>query len=374
MIHGPLATPRYEVSAEPLSDPELLQKLWCNLEERSHCSFFLSWRWIGTWLEFCAQDNVIVVSVREAERLAALAIFVRRRSWGGLGPRHLRLHESGDPVLDSLTIEFNGMLAEPGHEADTLAAVIEHLHAHDRKWSTLYLPGLERWGESSRKLEAAGQFVVRTRPRPTHFVNLEELRNQNRAYPDGALSANTRGALRRTERKLTERFGPVSAVAAENIEQRLAFFRELARLHSAAWRDREGHSGAFGHQVLLDFHEKLISAPNAADIELLRFTAGPKVLGYAYNFIWRGISYFYQSGFDYAACRDCGSPGLLMLSKAVQWSYAAGRSCFDFMAGDSQYKRQLRTHEGELTWVAIDRDTFGTRLRTWRRSIRVPAH
>src|SRR5688500_15142215 len=106
----------YQVRLEPLPSLEELGARWQELEQRSRCSFFVSWRWIGPWLALISPLRYArLLSVRQGERLVALGVFTQRRRFLGLGPLHLRLHEVGDKVLDSLTIEYNGLVCENGH-------------------------------------------------------------------------------------------------------------------------------------------------------------------------------------------------------------------------------------------------------------------
>jgi CelD/BcsL family acetyltransferase involved in cellulose biosynthesis len=82
------------------------------------------------------------------------------------------------------------------------------------------------------------------------------------------------------------------------------------------------------------------------------------------------VVYFYQAGIDYARFAEYGSPGLLLLTRAVEHALAAGHSRFEFMAGDAAYKRKLSTAEGELIWLSLDRVGLGSQLRNTARWLR----
>src|SRR3954452_21060235 len=92
-----------------------LQEIWRDLEERADSSFFLSWHWIGPWLEHLpAGVTPHVLVARRGDRIVGLAILCRRaiRRYGVLRTPSWLLHETGDPLFDGLTIEYNGILAD----------------------------------------------------------------------------------------------------------------------------------------------------------------------------------------------------------------------------------------------------------------------
>ena len=95
----------------------------------------------------------------------------------------------------------------------------------------------------------------------------------------------------------------------------------------------------------------------------MRLRAGNHVVGYVYNIVWRNRAYYYQAGIDYAGCGHLGSPGLLLLSHAVQGALAEGLDRYEFMAGDARYKRKLGTREGKMAWLSIDRIGWASRVR-----------
>lgn len=352
----------YEVRLDPLPDTPDLASRWQELERRSRCSFFLGWGWIACWLTLLPDRRAArLVSVHRQGRPVGLGVLVARRRLG-FGPRYLYLHEVGDRRLDDLTIEYNGLLTERGLEADCLLALVRHLARRERRWSLLHLPGVEMFHFPAEAL-ARERLDVRTRVSPTPYVDLAALRRDGRAYLQG-LSANNRSAVRRTERKLERAFGPVAVTVAADPAQRLAFFDALARLHQAHWTGQGKHAGAFADPRILAFHRRLIGdAGSGARTQLVELSAGGRPLGYAYNFIRDDTVYFYQMGVDYAGAGQHGSPGLLLLSRAVELAEAEGRARFEFMAGDSRYKRALSNAVGSMVWISIDRVGWISRIR-----------
>lgn len=357
------------VTTEPLPPLEVLRSTWRELESRSHCSFFLSWTWIGSWLQLIAnRSDTRLVKVTLQSRIVAVGVFAAKRAWRGAGPMHLRLHETGDPVLDDLTIEYNGLLCEAGLEQAALLAAVRFLEKSDGRWSTLDVAGIDAAAVPLQRL-TADSIAIRIRRRPTHHVDLAKVR----ACGDylSTLGPQTRSAIRRTTRKLAARFGEVSATVADTPKMKLAYLRALTRLHEVYWRSKEGHAGAFSDARIMAFHEHLLTTYADTDaIQLMRLSAGEEVIGYVYNFVHRGVVYFYQAGVDYQRYTGYGSPGLLLLMRAVEHAITSGHDRFEFMAGDSDYKRRLGAGQGELLWLSLDRAGVGSQLRNAARWLR----
>ncbi|SDQ41221.1 GNAT family N-acetyltransferase [Pseudoxanthomonas sp. CF125] len=368
-LHAHSADSSYQVRLESLPSLDELGVRWQELERRSRCSFFVSWRWIGPWLALIAPLRYArLLSVSRDERLVALGVITQRRRFLGLGPLHMRLHEVGDKVLDNLTIEYNGLVCEDGHEREALAAVLDHLAHNDKRWLTLYLPGMEADNVPFERIRSL-DMGMRSRKHAAHYIDLTELRETGSDYLPTVLSSKARAAVRRTARKLQTGFGELSVAVAASAEEKLAFFRTMVQLHESHWSEEEQEHGAFGNPRILRFHERLIAQSGDGDgAQLIRVNAGDHTVGYVYNLIWRDTSYFYQAGIDYRRFGDCGSPGLLLLTRAVEHALANGIARFELMAGDSAYKRTLGMAENKMVWLSLDRNGWASALRRawWR--------
>lgn len=353
----------YEVHIGPLPETARLRDQWIALEAHSKASYFISWAWIGSWLELIGDRHADarLVSVHRDAATVALGVITARRRFLGLGPLHVRLHEIGDQALDNLTIEYNGLLAQAGHEKPALTAVVEHMARHDKRWLTFYLPGVDVDDVDFEGLQSSA-LELRTRLRATHFVDLKPLRAGDGDYL-AVLPSKVRSSVRSTQRRLASAFGAVGVDKAANLAQKREFFADLVRLHQAYWASR-GDGGAFTDPRILQFHDRLIGmSGDGMGIQLLRLRAGSHVVGYVYNIVWRNRAYYYQAGIDYAGCGHLGSPGLLLLSHAVQGALADGLDRYEFMAGDARYKRKLGTGEGKMAWLSIDRIGWASRAR-----------
>jgi CelD/BcsL family acetyltransferase involved in cellulose biosynthesis len=337
-------------------DREDLRQNWMALEQLCRPSFFLTWRWIGTWLDTAATTPLLVTCRRDG-RIVALGLLQRhQRTCGPARVRQICLHETGDPVLDGPMIEHNGFLVAP-EEREAFSAIVRRLQQDLPDWDELVLGGVAP--DTVRQAQAAGLTTCVDRENPT-FV----------AKPTGAwLEGRSKGlkAQLRQSRSFAEQAGPVSLVAAQGTAESLAFFEHMIVLHAGYWHGRN-KPGAFATEHSRAFHRHLIAAaPAGGKIWLLRLEAGGQVLGYLYNFQAYDRIYAYQSGFAYGSDnRD--RPGLLAHALAIKHAAAQGVTAYDFLAGDSPYKARLGDKGETLLWVRAGRP--GRPLLTLERTAR----
>lgn len=359
-----------EISFHPLSDRAALAATWQQLEADANASFFTSWAWIGTWLTHLP-SNVVpqLMTIRRDGACVAVGLFVARRQFRyGLMPvRQWYLHETGVPLLDDLTIEYNGLLARRGHEKFATNACLDFfLHAR-RDWDELHLPGIAP--AASIEIQAAQARVgIHNALRPCHFVDLAALREGKQDYI-AALSANSRYQVRAALRAY-EQTGAVTLIAAQTPAEARAFLDAMAELHQAYWTAK-GQRGAFASPYFVAFHRDLVARRFAAgEIQLLKCAAGNEIVGYLYNFVKDGVAHNYQSGLRYDEGNKKKKPGFVAHYLAVLHNLARGLNVYDFMAGNRQYKASLGTHRRELWWTVIRRNRLRFRvedtLKRWK--------
>lgn len=363
---------RTEIVISGVPDFAALGVKWRDLETRSHASFFQSWTWTGCLAAERFPDPVLV-EARENGRIVALALFNRRG-------RTLYLGENGDKALDCVFIEFNGVLAEAGHERRLTEACLGAARASSEAKSAvagflrrrLVLSGVDT--ATAVSAEETGT-VWRSRSLAAPFV---ELREANGCFLEGR-SANTRQQLRRSNRAYSA-IGPVTIERAGTVAQAHGFLDDLAALHQATWVAR-GQPGAFANPFFGRFHRALIEhGLPRGEIDLLRVTSGAQAIGLLYNFRYRGRSLAYQSGFDYGASGRHQKPGLTCHYEAIRFAAGWGAVRYDFLAGDDRYKRSLADRAENLHWIEVgsrysprvlairlrDAAAWGWRGRGWR--------
>jgi CelD/BcsL family acetyltransferase involved in cellulose biosynthesis len=336
---------------------------WMELEKRADGGFFLSWRWIGNWLRTTGARPLLVRAHENGATQALGLMCAHRRKRFFRSVNQLCLHETGVAAFDALTIEYNNFLIARAAPAQALIQIFEALQSRT-DWDEIALSGVGAPILSAAR--AAGLHIETDRHAPVFGADLT-----TGAVEDG-LSPNLRAQIRQS-RAFAERTGPLALTPARNTEEALAFFEQLAALHTAYWRGR-GKPGAFQTDFSRSFHRALIQDQSTlADVELLRLTAGEQILGYLYNFLYAGRAYSYQSGFSYSD-DNRHRPGLIAHVMAMERAQNQGLRVYDFLAGDAHYKARLGAQTGQLSWCRAQKDRPGLiaerALRTLRQKLR----
>lgn len=347
--------------------PEL-EEVWCDLLERSDASICLSWSWIGCWL--ASLPSQIHVRVVRAERhglvvgLALMVVSLRRRLNVPLG-KAAHIHATGLPEYDGVTIEHNGFLLDRAHAKGTQAAMLRFLCDPQRDWRTVCLPGLT--GRQAILAETLPRGIqIEASESPCAVVHLQPVRDHGGDYL-ALLGARRRAHIRRSSRACAE-WGPLRVTCAEDVPSALSYFERLRQLHRVR-SARLARNSNFEGPYAGEFHRRLIQkGVPRGEVQILRVHAGERDVGYLYNFVHRGRVSFYQSGFDFDCIDQRFSPGLVTVAMAIEYNARLGHDCFDFLAGDAQYKKTLATHSEPMYWVDLHRDGPMLRFESLLRS------
>lgn len=359
---------RLEVALEPAPEPAALEPVWRSLLARADASFFLSWPWIGTWLEHAVGPRWLARITVDGALVGLALLGERRRPFGPLLLPSLHLHATGDPDADRIAIEYNDVLAARGWESAARAALVRRLFDRSRPGPgarTLVLPMVgEAFEEAVR---TTGARVRRHGESRSARVDLEAVRRRSGGYLAG-LGGSTRRQIKRAAELYRQR-GPLAIEPAADLDQAVSWLRALAVLHEARFAaSRTG--GAFASASFEAFHRTLIArALPEGTVELLRISAGDRPIGYLYNFLWRGWVGYYTSGFVYEADNKL-KPGLVCHWLAVEHYARTGALVYDFMAGESRYKASLAGAGPLLLTLVVEADDLRARLADGVRALR----
>ncbi|HKP95037.1 MAG TPA: GNAT family N-acetyltransferase [Fibrobacteria bacterium] len=342
-----LEAPVRNRSAEPLSvrlfpreSKDALRDKWREMEAVSEHTFFTCWDWISGWLD-TVSAQILQCEVHAGEELVGLGLFVERRERRmGLIPfRRLFLHRTGEHALDRMCIEWNDLLIRPGFEEGVRRSLVEVLTREPRGADEVvfgYTP------EGHDRGVAGPGFVSRigyTQASP--WVDLARVRAEGGF--DNTLSHKTRANVRKSLRK-AEALGRIELRSAATAGEALDFFREAGPYHIERWKNgKPGRQSGYLNPTFLAFHERLI--PVAFDhgrLDFVKVTAGGVLLAYMYFFVYRKVVHFYQSVVNFAGLEN-GQPGLIANYLCIQKFAEQDLEKYDFLAGDSQYKRVLAT-------------------------------
>ncbi len=329
-----------------------LEARWRAFGAVARASFFQDWTWVGC-LAAERFPNPVLLEVFEDATLVALALFNRRVSL--LKGDALYLHESDDPVLDSIFTEHNGpLLTEAGHGHGVLLARLfqDAMHApiggargRSRK---LVLSGVSP--ACAAAAQSTGGVLMHDLTRIAPYVDFGAV-PPDLAFIEG-LSRNTRHQLRRSNRTY-EAKGKLVLHRADTVETALDYLNKLIMLHEITWEAR-GKPGAFATPAVRRFHHALIArGVPGGEVDLLRITAGPTLVGYLLNFNHAGQVSAYQSGFNYSAAGPHQKPGLTCHYLAIEAYRRAGAGVYDFLAGADRYKLSLSNAQRWLHWLSV---------------------
>lgn len=338
---------QFEFRFERAPDYAHLERIWSDLEDRASPSFFTSWTWVGCQFETRFPEPYLLQMFDGNERIG-VALFNRRR--GLFRFPTFYLGASGLANNDLIFVEHNGPLltqATPELTSD----LFRHLmgFVHQRPLGALVeCPGTaEHVYRGAQTAGATFDVVERFAP----YRDLIALRTKGTDFVS-TLSANSRYQLRRSQRSY-ERSGSLRVDRAESESEAFEFFRSLVLLHQARWR-RRGRIGAFSPQTV-SFHLALIARGlPRGEVDLLRISAGPRILGYLLNFVKNRTVHNYQGGFDYDGAAVHEKPGLTSHHIAIQY-YLQNQHVdrYDFLAGEDRYKQTLSDKFMPLVWFRL---------------------
>lgn len=334
----------------------------------------------SSWLKTCqtcwpADLGWVNMSFRVASGEPAECLLGRRslrRHGGLLGARVVALNQSLDPSWDQVFIEYNGFFG--ANQTDfhgQLSALLTDL-TRDPEWDEFRLSGLsmERVEAACRVAHDFGLKVRQTDARPTFSRRLIDDK------PSGSiltgLSSNTRAQLRKSRRLIETRLGPLKLVQAQSLGEAKQWFESLAPWHRDRWAGREGRPGSsgFDNPAFIRFHQSLIDNAFAADqIRLWRLLAGEHWLAGLYNFRIGGTEAFYLGATE-PSLDPAMRAGLVAHQAVMDRCMSEGVLIYDFMAGDSQYKRQLSNHQTQLCWLVLQRPRLKFKIEDRFREMR----
>lgn len=344
-----------EVAITRAPSPAMVEGIWREIEDQADNSFFLSGHWINAWLQAARPNGFLIVAYcRGAPAGAAIAVRAPRSLRNPLRNQY-RLHETGDHQVDGLFIEYNGVIGARPVTTKILSAMLSALEEATAKTllQSIAVPHLIINAASPEFVDLVRRqyknaTVLRRDRSP--FIDFERLRRERLDYLD-ALSANSRQQLRRARRAF-ESFGHLQLERARSVVQARDFLAGLKPLHIARWHSLGKRSG-FDNPAFEPMLNALIaSGVDTGAVDVLRITAGDRLLGYLVNFSYRGIVMNYTSGFAYGGDHRL-KPGLVSHLLAIEQANASGAASYKFLAGGGRYKDSLSTDSEELVGLRI---------------------
>ncbi|MCG8535835.1 MAG: GNAT family N-acetyltransferase [Pseudomonadales bacterium] len=360
------------VTAIPLaeiSDMDALACQWRALEQQSDASVFLSWQWIGVWLE-AYKPNALLLKLEGQNGILGLGLVVisEQRRHVVLSSRCLRLHQTGVPSQDQIWIEYNGFLALAGHQDQVDRAFIAFVCDQLPQWDEFMVGAIDQ-AQAERYGQLSGLHSHLRWEAPCYGVDLAELNEGDAEYLE-TLSKNTRHQIRRSERLYREQ-GAIELVRPDSAAEALVFFDQIGPLHLAKWEHQPGASG-FTNPDFVQFHRKMIERSwGSGGVDLVQLRVGGETIVTFYNLLYRKVVYFYLSGIRPETDNRL-KPGLLAHSLCIEDYRSRQFEYYDFMGGEERYKSNLGRRRQQLVQVALQKERLKFKLeRVARRARRL---
>ena len=335
-----LASPAINISpgstatAAVVSQLNAIDPLYVEWERLAGSRLFLAPAWLLTWWKHYREQafQLHLITVRDAEGwLIGLAPWFKRQTWWG--GNEIRFLGTGEVCSDYLSI-----LAKPGEEDVVVNAISQRLIQDVSNVDRIFLEGIESTDQVMHQFATA---MSRHRYDVRHQLAMEGYRLP---LPSGwddwlvQLSKSRRHRVRQLWRNQFESGQAVVHVAKESTLSQA--FEILVDLHQQR-RHQMGQPGCFAsprfHDFLLEAAQvhlksgqlrlqwiELNGEPVAAELDL---EDGAELLHYC-----SGIS----------VNTEFARPGWLGITAAIRHAIETGKTNFDFLRGDEEYKSHWR--------------------------------
>ena len=307
---------------------------------------FSSAGWARAWWPHWS-DNAApwIVTVRDANRLVGLAPFVAARR----GPFRV-LAELGRPPAN-----YWSVLAVPEARAAVGTAVAAELRARAREWHALLLGGLPEGSDFEAALRAAGLRVRARRPTPYPGIVLPD--SFDRYLED--LPRKRRKDLRRHLRRLDD--GALQLRDVTDPAELRAAIDRWQDIRVRWWQSRNKqmdpeHATTRFRDFVRDMVLELVPQGRA---QVWEFRQDGEVVGIEVNLMDATHFYSWMGAYE----PDVAHLGLgkVAIGESIRASIAAGRSYYDLMVGDEEYKYWYGATDRHCRWLMVGSGRPGSR-------------
>ena len=329
----------YTFSLSPVESVDEVIEIWKSVEDHSHSIFFLSHHWMKCWLEAVKTKPYVFVARNEDNPIAIGFLQTTPPAFPFISPPITRLNQTGNREENTIYIEMNGLLCHSDYP---------DLQLQCWQWVREQAPNFQLERLSTNAYDAMKESfpnLAITKIDIAPFLNFQKLAQNNIPVLD-SFSKNTRQQIRRAI-KIYAAKSPIEIQRPENSEHANEYLDRLILFHQKTWQ-RRGEKGAFDSSFFTHFHKSLIKKSfQHGIIDLVKFSTQDLEIGYLYNFIYKNRCYSYQSGFNYSTDNRLKS-GLLCHALIAEDYLGKGFDQYNFLAGDSRYKRSLSNDEEPL--------------------------
>jgi CelD/BcsL family acetyltransferase involved in cellulose biosynthesis len=324
---------------------DALQSEWNSLVQSSSANTaFSTWEWQKTWWRHLGAGDLWLTAVRTDDgRLTA--IFPCYRYHTTTGERSLRL------VGCIEVADYLDLIIEMGHEEQALDAFLSALAGDDApEWDSVELCNLPEDSPTLRRLPAMAQAAgFQSTALEEDVCPIIKLPADWETY---LLSINKkrRHEIRRKLRRAEAEADLEWYVVGE--EHDLAHEMDIfLDLHQKSRPDKND----FMSQEMQAFFHAIAGAMHAAGwLQLMQLKLDGRPEASILSFDYGDSIMLYNSGFDPQGQSHL-SPGNVLISICIRHAIELGRSIFDFLQGDEEYKSRFGAQDTRVYRVLISR-------------------
>ncbi len=287
------------------------------------------------WPHWAGASRPWIVTVRDGSRLAGIAPLVTARR----GPFKV-LTELGRPPSN-----YWAVVADPSARVAVNDAVAGVIRAHTQEWHALLLGGMPEGSATEAALRRAGLRVRAREPAPYPGIELPE------SFDDylEALPRKRRKDLRRHMRRLDD--GRLELRNVTEPQELRAAIDRWQEIRVRWWQSRSKkmdpeHASTRFRDFMQDLVGLLVPRGQA---QVWEFRQDGEVVGVEVNLMDAERYYSWMGAYE----PDVAHLGLgkLAIGESIRESIAAGRSYYDLMVGDEEYKYWYGATDRHCRWM-----------------------
>ena len=355
------------------SDKTSIASKWLSLERNSNTNVFLSWHWIGNWLDLVT-DKLFLVEAYRDNKLVGLGFFVEktRKVFGCISVKQWCLHRTGIQQQDQIWVEYNDFLLDKSCSVAVREQMVKAIADFDSSVKEVIIglsatEKLDCFTYSFEKLYFLEENTVETNG---YLASLSCLNAEN---PNKSLSKNTRLQIARSK-KILQSQGKLGFEVFSDPQKLIELYPKIASIHINKWQATNEGSG-FSNPLFAGFHNSMAfnNAQNANNmVQIAVLTLNEVELGYLVNFVYNNKVYFYLSALQKNSDNKI-KIGLTLHSEAMRYYAEQGIESYDFLGGDARYKKSLSNEKYGLAMKCFYRDEFLLRLERQLKNVKMRA-
>lgn len=341
------------LNIEVVSDEKRLFELgedWNSFLDQCECSsVFMTWEYLSNWWKAYGhrfQLHTVLIHDAESNELIGVAPLMIGR--GHTYPRKAFRHLTFLGGLGDSLAEYQDFIIRPGKEDQFFSILMNHLFAEEKKWDVISFPLID---ESSSTLihlveefPKLGTHVVQLSSRPSPHITLPP------TWQDfiSSKSKNFKKQFNNHWNRLHKKHELEWLDAGKDID-----VQEALEIVSDLNKERWGEKGdTFKSEEFNTFHHSLAESFAAKGWLYLRLLkVDGKFAAARYDFLYGNKLWNYQNGWLPELSHL--SLGKMMIGDCVKWCIDQGIREYDFLAGDTDYKKSWSTASRQLMTIEV---------------------